>query len=408
MPTDDILPFPAPPSLPSAEAAKDLPHVLFLSNLNSVELHAGVRDYNLNHGGLIDNSSLRYPGHLPPVANIAGILASLTVPSNLDWVIARNCPVVHMLETHLDLPGNWPRVVRDLEEVGRMGARHLLELGNIDLAFYRYFDSPDFTDCRNGFVWEIEDHGRTAHEIGPCRAYEEGTQLTGTRAERVAWLKSKLIGMPRPLAIMADDDLYALDVVHAARELGLRIPEDIAILGMDDQPLLLDLVPEPISSIDVNFYEIGRLSCELLHRMLQGAKPGSDEVPMLTKIPPKRVVMRNSTATFQCDHPGVTAAAIFIRQHSHEAISVRDVADHAKISLRSLQLNYPQRVGRTVKDDIQAERLKRAQRILETTDIKLAAVAVESGFGTIENLCRVFQANHQTTPSAWRTRYRHV
>lgn len=379
----------------------DSHHVAFLSNLNSCELHAGARDFARESGMILDNAALRYPGHLPPAENVSGVLAALTVPSYLDWVTARNCPVVHLLETHLDLP-RWPRVVRDLEAAGRMGARHLLELGNVDIGFYRYFDSPDFSDCRKDFIREVEAHGRKVHKIGPRRIDNDGSQLSSTRDERVTWLKWQLSSLPRPLAVMADDDVYALDLVHAARGLGLRIPEDIAILGVGDQPLVLDLVPEPISSIDVNYREVGRAGCELLHRMLQGAEPGSEEVPMLTKVAPKEVVVRNSTVTFQCDHPGVTAAAIFVRQHSHKPISVRDVAEHANMSVRSLQLNYPQHVGRTVKDDIQAERLKRAQGLLENTDLKLAAAAAESGFGTVENLCRVFQANHRMTPNAWR------
>ena len=380
-------------------------HVALISNLYSSELHAGVLDFMRGNGRFLDAVTLRYPGHLPPTKNIAGILASLTVQSYLDWVVARNCPVVHMLETNLALPG-WPRVVRDLEAAGRMGAQHLMSLGNLDIAFYRYFDSPAFTECRDGFIDEIQAHGRKVHEIGPHRVYDEGCELKVTRAERIRWLNSQLVPLPLPLAVMADDDVYALDLVHAARDLGLRIPEDLAILGMDDQPLVLDQVPESISSIDVNFREIGRVSCELLHRMLQGALPGSDEVPMLVKVPPKGVVVRDSTETFRCDHAGVTAAALFIRRNFHEGISVSDVAAHAKMSVRTLQAGYPQRVGCTLKEDIQRQRLRRAQGILETTDLKLAAVAVESGLGSLENLCRVFQAYHRMTPLAWRMQHR--
>lgn len=386
-------------------AAETAPQVSLISNLNSSELHAGALDFIRQNGGFLDAVALRYPGHLPPAENISGILAALTVPSYLDWVVARNCPVVHMLHTHLALPG-WPRVVSDLEAVGRLGAQHLLSLGDIDIAFYRYFDSPDFKACRDGFVSEIEAQGRAVHEIGPRRVYNEGSELKVTRLERINWLKSQLASLPGPLAVMADDDLYAVDLVHAARALGLRIPEDLAILGVDDQPLVLDAVSQQISSIDTDLREIGRVSCELLHRLLQGATPGSDEVPMLVRVPPKGVVVRDSTVTFRCDHAGVTAAALFIRRHFHERIAVSDVAAHARMSVRSLQASYPRRVGCTIKEDIQRQRLRRAQCLLQTTGLKLAAVAVEAGFGTIENLCRIFQMQHRMTPHAWRMRQR--
>jgi LacI family transcriptional regulator len=379
-----------------------------VSNQNYPELYAGAIAYARENGRGLSTAAIRCPGHFPPVNSFAGILASLTVESYLDWVVARNCPVVHVLTSPLDLPPLWPKVACDYEAAGRIGARHFLELGNLNLAFYRYFDSSGFNECHKGFVVELEAQGRAFHEIGPCRSYDEGQQFNVTRQQRVDWLKTQLPSLPRPLAVMADDDLYAIDVALAARQLGLKIPEDVAILGVDDYPILLGAVPEAISSIDVNFHEVGRIGSELLHRMLEGAQPGSDEVPMLVKVPPKGVVVRSSTVTFQCDHPGVTAAAIFVRQHFHESISVSDVAAHAKMSVRALQVNYPQRVGRTVKDDILCQRLKRAQTILENSDLKLAAVAMESGLGTLENLCRVFQANHRMTPLAWRMEHRRI
>ena len=161
-----------------------------------------------------------------------------------------------------------------------------------------------------------------------------------------------------------------------------------------------------ISSIDVNFQEVGRRGCELLDRMLKGATPGSKEVPMLVKVPPKEVIVRHSTATFACDHPGVTAAAVFVRKNFQESITVADIAAHANMSLRTLQAEYPRRVGTTLKDDILKARLKRAQLLLERTDLKLSAVAAESGFGKAEYLCRVFQTHNHTTPQAWRQKHR--
>jgi LacI family transcriptional regulator len=397
----------SPVSTTLAESKVSPWEIAIISNQNYVELYNGAIAYAREQGRGLSTGAIRCPGHFPAVDSFSGILASLTVESYRDWVVARNCPVVHVLNSALDLPP-WPQVVCDREAIGRMGARHFLELGNLNLAYYRYFDASRFDDCYKGFVRELKAQGRTFHEIGPYRVYDEGQQFNVTRQQRVDWLKTQLPSLPLPIAVMADDDLYAVDLAMAARELGLRIPDDIAILGVDDYPLILGAVSESISSIDVNFQEVGRIGCELLYRLLQGAKPGSKEVPMLTKVPPRGVVIRNSTVTFQCDHPGVTAAAMFVRQRFHEAISVRDVADHAGMSVRSLQVNYLQRVGRTVKDDILGERLKRARMILENSDLKLAAVAMESGLGTLENLCRVFQANHRMTPHAWRMKYRKV
>jgi hypothetical protein len=103
--------------------------------------------------------------------------------------------------------------------------------------------------------------------------------------------------------------------------------------------------------------DFGRIASETQDRMLQGAKPGSSGVPMLTKVPPKEVIVRQSTSTFACDHPGVTAAAIFVRRHFHHPISVAEVATHAGMAVHTPQMRFTTRVGCAVKEDIERARL---------------------------------------------------
>jgi LacI family transcriptional regulator len=147
-------------------------------------------------------------------------------------------------------------------------------------------------------------------------------------------------------------------------------------------------------------------ACELLGHLLDGASPGSSRVPMLGKVPPKRVIARKSTATFNCDHPGVTAAALYIREHFHEDITVAGVARHVGMSMRSLQAEYPLRVGRTVKDDIIWERLKCAQGLLATTNLKVVTIATKAGFGTSAHFCHLFHRAFHLTPLEWRRQER--
>lgn len=366
------------------------------------DLYAGVVEYSRDRSWLLDASNLYSPGWLPPAAGCDGIVASIGQEHLLQWALSAKCPIVHVLDSPFQLP-QWPRVVCDLDAKGRLGAKHLLDLGNINFAYYCFYaDSASINETRGGFIKEMEAHGRFVHRLDFGRLYADEIQRPTPRAERIRWLQERLRSLPLPLAIMTGDDRYAVELVLAARGLGLRIPEDVAILGSEDQPFIRGIVPEGISSIDVNFQEIGRRACELLDRILQGAVPGSSDVPMLVKVPPKGVVARQSTMTFSCDHPGVTAAALFIRRHFHEPISVKDVAAYARMSVRTLQTEYPLRIGRTVKDDILKERLNRAQFLLERTDFKLGAVAVESGFKSDQYLCHIFRQKHGTTPLAWR------
>lgn len=392
----------------SAALPPDPQRIILASNYYYSELYAGVLDYSRERGWLLDASMLYQPGFIVDPAGCAGVVACINAERHVEWIRSVRCPVVRLLHTSYELP-SWPAVVLDCEAIGRLGAQHLLELGNTNFAYYRFhIDSPDTNECRDGFIREMEAHGRVVHSIDFGKLCSEATRPATPRVERIAWLKARLQSMPLPLAVMAVDDRYAVDLVLAARGIGRRIPEEIAILGAEDQPFIRGVVSEEISSIDVNFREVGRRACELLDRILQGATPGSNDVPMLVKVPPKEVMVRQSTTTFTCDHSGVTTAALFVRKHFHEAISVANVAAQAGMSVRSLQAEYPPRVGRTVKDDILRERLKRAQFLLERTDLKLAAVAVESGFGSPGYLCHIFQRIHRLTPNAWRQKYRRV
>jgi LacI family transcriptional regulator len=180
--------------------------------------------------------------------------------------------------------------------------------------------------------------------------------------------------------------------------LGLRIPEDIAVLGVDNRSLVLNKLPFQVSSVDSNLHGIGWAGAELLDKILDGDAPPTS--PLLVK--PRQVVARHSTATFVSNHPGVSAAVDFIRAHYHEGIQVDDIARAAGLSRRSLQLLFKETVGCTISEELSRLRLMHAVRLLRDTDLKLESVAHESGLRTAKYLCEVFRPAFNLTPTAYR------
>ena len=381
------------------------PRIILALETYHADLYAGVLEYSRQRGWDLDATIVHHLGLLPTLEGCAGIIASVSGAERFRWVRDAGCPVIRLLSTSFDAPP-WPAVVLDSEAIGRLGARHLLELGDTHVAFYQIFaDAPDDVECRGAFVAEMEAHGRNVHILNLGIVSTAPNRGPKGRRERVDWLEERLRALPLPLAVMTADDRFAVDLVVAAHRLGWRIPEDVAILGAEDHPFIRGIVKDEISSIDVNFREVGRRACEMLDQVLQGGAPGSTQVPMLVKVPPKEIVMRQSTATFTCDHPGVTAAAQFIRENFHRPIAVADVAAHARMPIRTLQSVYPEKVGMTVVDDIVRKRLQTAETLLERSNLKLAAVAIEAGFRSDQHLCRVFQRKHGVTPQSWRRQY---
>lgn len=392
------------PSPDTLEEIAGFSRIVLASNYNLEELITGALDHLSARDYTLDFMTVLHPGVLPPPQGITGILASVATDALAQWVTERDCPVVQLFLPHEQLSA-WPLVTPDWQAVGQLGARHLLELGNHHLAYYQFYTEADENLCYEGFLREAEAHGRTVHHVNFGLSYQDETELSLTSAQTLNWLQAQLRALPLPLACMTSNSSTAVELVLAARLLKLRIPEDIAILGTDDQPLRRKVVPEQISSIELDIREISRRGSELLVRLLQGAKPGSDKVPMLVEVPPKEITLRASTATFTCDHPGVTSAARLICRRFQEPLTIPEVAAHACMSVRSLQAEYPRYVGCTVTDDIRRKRLKLAEDLLKSTDLKLDAIAMEAGLGSAAYLCRLFQAKHLMTPDTWRKQH---
>jgi LacI family transcriptional regulator len=378
------------------------PRIALVCDVYYESMHSGVAAYLGAAGYDLASSVFRNPGVLPKHEKWAGVIAWVWRDQSVEWLAQTNAPIVHILSPG-PFSGQAPLVICDWQGAGRCGARHLLELGNVNFAFYRAHTVSDAVMMQDGFNSEIERAGYPVRNFNfPPHGTGQGPLTATTRAERLRWLFHELKGAKFPLAVMAEDDRYAVDLVFAARVLGLRVPEDIAILGAEDDRMTLDAVPIKLSSVDVNLRAVGWRAAELLDRMIKGAKPGSEPVPLLTCVPPNGVVVRQSTTTFVCRNPAVTAAAMFVRKNFRESISATQVAAAAGISLRRLQEEYPDYVGRSIKEDILFQRLRAVEQLLERTDLKLAAIAWETGLGSLEHLCKVFRRERGITPHEWR------
>jgi LacI family transcriptional regulator len=303
-----------------------------------------------------------------------------------------------MIATPFDLP--CPAVEADYRAAGRAGARHLLALGNVHYAFYWQEDQADSLEARDGFETELAAAGRRAHRLSIAAAHPGREAFQVVREERHRWLADELKRLPRPLAIMGDDDRRSLELLGACDLAGLKVPEDVAILGCDDHWVEQGMARLPLSSVDMNFKGLGWKAAALLDRIMDG----ETVPPTVAKIPPAGVVARRSTATFVTDSPEITAAVVYLRQHFREPLRLAQLARQAGMSARTFQLEFKRRVGHSARDEIQRARLTCATQMLRDTKLKLEAIATESGFASATQLCRLFADMHGLSPNVWRHR----
>jgi LacI family transcriptional regulator len=209
-----------------------------------------------------------------------------------------------------------------------------------------------------------------------------------------AWLE----GQRRPLAVFACNDTCAQQVLNACRERGVRVPEEVAVLGVDNDDVLCNLCDPPLSSIDPNADELGYRAAALLDRLMCGDRAESDRFV----IRPARLVERASTDTVAIGDPITAKAARFIRDHVGEGIAPKDVLRYAGRSRSDLEQRFRRWLKHGVHAEILRRRLDRASVLLQRSDLDLSAVAQRAGCSSATHLCRLFRRQFGCTPTEFR------
>ena len=276
-----------------------------------------------------------------------------------------------------------PSVVSDDIAVGRMGADHFARRGHRRFAFVA-FDKRQFSTLRfKGFAERL---GELRHDV---------TLIESPRAMTAAFGRRPA---DEPLAIMACNDRSAIAVLDACRSAGVRVPEEVAVLGVDNDDLSQSLANPPLSTVDTARERIGFEAATALDRLLTGATILSP----LRLIAPKDVIVRRSTDALAIADADVAAAARFIQAHAGRPIHVADVAREATLSRRQLERRFRDALNRSVLDEIVRCRIDRARRLLTETDLTLPQVAFASGFRSASYLNVVFHQRVGVPPARFR------
>jgi LacI family transcriptional regulator len=215
--------------------------------------------------------------------------------------------------------------------------------------------------------------------------------------ELAEWLRE----LEKPVGIIACNDSRALQLLNAARECEIEVPDEVAVIGIDNDTILCDLADPPLSSVEHNTRGIGYEAAALLDKMMRGYEPPPG--PIL--INPVRVVTRQSSDVTAIRDVEVASAVRFIREHAHEGISVEEVAAALPISRSALERRFMRGVGRTIKSEINRERIRRIKDLLTNTDYKLSTIADQVGFAHAEYMSVMFKEAVGMTPGAYRKKY---
>lgn len=304
-------------------------------------------------------------------------------------------PIVDMWMDYPELP--YPRVLLDNVGIGRVAAEHLLAKGFRNFLLYSNEIEGVYGSLRRqGFQEALKSAGICGEERIANRRKGQKDRNAAT-----ASLASFLSQSAFPIAVFGTKDATASEILDAADQAGLSVPSQVAVIGVDNDPVATELALVPLTSVDSARERAGYEAAELLDRLMDGAAPPSE--PILT--PPGPVVARRSTDWLATRHPIVTAAIQYIQDHFAEPITADEIAAEAGLSRRHLDNHMLRDTGRTIKDVLNWQRMAFAQNLLVSTRTKVQIVAERSGFSSGENLCKVFRRMVGMTPHQYRERY---
>ena len=390
--------------MPSASSTKARRHVALAYPLAvpwMTDYVRGVLDYGQRHGGwtlttsppsligageqdLTLNSLRGWPGD--------GVITAILTQADIHAAQRLRIPVVNLAATLRDT--GIPSVLPDHYGMGRLAAEHLLQRGLRRLA-YHGVKGFWFSELRcRGFVDCAEQAGATCDVLevpqksGAWASWQKRTGLL------VRWLKH----LRPPVGLLAVQDYRARVVIEECERLGLRIPHDVAVIGMEDDPTLCEFCRPTLSSVSRNAWQLGEATASMLDCLMDGRPQPPDII-----MPSDGVVARQSTDTIAIDDPHLAAAVHFIHDHFGEPFGVRRVVEASSISRRQLETRFRDILGCTPYEYLSQRRVEQAKQLLAVPGrIKFHNVAKACGFPSVDRMRLVFQRVTGTTPQQYR------
>ena len=335
------------------------------------------------------NRGDRTPSWLPKWKG-QGIIARIENPSIAEALRKVSVPLVDVSSARL-IPA-LPWIETDDGAIANLAAEHLLARGFTNLAYAG--------DARfNWSNWRCEHFQNCIRAAGrTCFVYQPSRDFSTDDDEQVEDLARWIRGLPKPIGVMACYDFRGQQLLDACRRIDVAVPDEVAVIGVDNDDLLCELSDPPLSSVAPNTHRTGYEAAALLAKIMAGRKV--EQTAHL--IPPIGVITRQSTDVLAIHDLNVARAIHYIRKHACDGIRVHDVIRAAPQSRRLLEERFKKLIGHTLHQEILHVQLNRVKQLLVETDLSLAEVAERAGFNHVEYLSVAFKRELGMPPSKFR------
>ncbi|MCC5830716.1 MAG: DNA-binding transcriptional regulator [Phycisphaeraceae bacterium] len=324
-----------------------------------------------------------------------GIIAESRTEVRRRWLQTLEIPRVVISGQHAVPGAGW--LVADNYQVGRMAFDHLRDKGFKHFGWCGY-ERFDYSRQRErGFRDALIENGLDESCLSVFNLAADHADFFAEVPDLLPWLEK----LPKPAGVFAVTLDHALHVAQSCREAGIYVPEHIAIIGVNNDPLVAEMSEPPLTSIDHGAREIGYRSAELLEGLMNGkAVP---ERPIV--IPPVGITQRQSTTIFAVNHPEVARALRLIHKHGTEPINITTLLDELPIGRRALESAFVKHLNRTPHEELTRVRMDHARLLLRETDLSLADIAVRCGYRYGSQFSAVFKKHQGMPPRLYRKRH---
>ncbi|MCP4099776.1 MAG: substrate-binding domain-containing protein [Planctomycetaceae bacterium] len=342
-------------------------------------------------------SSLRWKG--------AGLITAAETPGALEKLFPSSTHLVSVSLHQSPLEGV-VTVGADNVKIGWQAAEHLLLAGLRHFVFVGRLDWYHNQERWKGFQRRLQTNGLDVRQIELAFVRGQNEILTGAYHNvghyDLEQLAKQLEQLKFPVGIFAAHDEFADAVIEVCRRLSLRVPYDVAVIGVNNYRLVCDSCDPPLTSIPQSAERIGFEAAGLLHRLIAG-----DSIEKkLVLFPPQPVVIRRSTDFLAIEDEDVVSAVRFIRAHSHESITTARVVEEVLVGRKTLDNRFREFLGHPVAEEIRLTKLRRAKGLLTNTDMPIATVGFDCGFSSTSGFVRAFREATGKTPRQYQKGYR--
>ena len=361
---------------------------------------AGINDYVVSHEPWSITLDLR--GLMMPTPEWLvdwdgdGVISRSSDPRLAESAHAKNRPTIDLTDFRSDLP--LPRIWANHDAIGKMAGEHFLERGFTQFAFCGFSDHIWSRGRRAGFL-------RTVGDVDPSPRILETTWDTSAlrpwEQEREV-LAEFLTSLPKPIGLLACNDVRAQQILDVCRELLIAVPEEVAVLGVDDDEILCRFCDPPLSSVVPNSYTIGYEAARALDQLMRGESLDWTQ----RSIDPLRIVTRQSTDIMAIEDPLIASAVRQIRQRACQGLTIAEILQEIPLSRSVLERRFRKFLGHSPQAEIRQVKIKRVKQLLTESDLTLERIANLTGFEHPEYLNVLFRREVGETPGRYRNQFR--